>query len=66
MINKLTEDWDRNEVVSIRIPVILDDLAARIEEPDFPMHLFFGFNYTTVFAMEFEEPWDCRGERARE
>ena len=49
MINKLTEEWDRNEVVSIRIPVVLEDVAVNIEQPDFPMHLFFGFNYTTVF-----------------
>ena len=48
MIHKLTDEWDRNEVVSIRIPVVLENLNTRMDEPDLPMHLFLGFNYTTV------------------
>ena len=49
MIHKLTEPWEHNEVFSIRIPVVLDNITARMDEPDLPMHLFPGFNHTTAF-----------------
>ena len=48
MIYKITASWDLNEVWSIRIPVLLNDMTDSQDETDLRMRLFFCFNHTTL------------------
>ena len=43
-INQLTAKWDQNEVISIHLPLPLEETAARQWKPNFTKHLFLELN----------------------